>query len=171
LEGGVWRGGAIVLMCAMVNAYDMDRTVIAADSFSGIPHSDWIEDDPVDKWPDRWEASVEEVKATIARYALLDERVRFVCGRFKDALPSAGIGMLALVRLDADSYESTSEALEILYPKLSPGGVIIIDDCRLPGCAVAVAEYRTKHSIMSPLFDVGMNVYWFKPDDDGRLHE
>lgn len=162
LEAGVWRGGAIVLMRAVVEAWEMGRNVIAADSFTGIPYSRAIKDDPVDQWADRWEASVDEVRTTLARYGLLNEQVRFVCGTFRDSLPSAELPALALARLDADSYESTSDALEFLYPALSSGGIIIIDDWHLPGCFVAVAEYRKKHGITAPLIESGRNVYWVK---------
>ena len=162
LEAGVWRGGAIVLMRAVVEVYGMDRTVIAADSFAGIPPNESITGDPVDAWPDWWAASLDEVKATICRYGLLDERIHFICGRFKETLPSAAIERLALIRLDADSYDSTSQALEALYPKLTPGGIVIVDDWHLPGSTVAVMEYRSRNRITSPLVQAAMNVYWTK---------
>lgn len=162
MEAGVWRGGAIVLMRAVVEAYAMDRMVIAADSFAGIPYSTGIKDDPVDKWTDRWAASIEEVRQTLWRYGLLNDRVSFISGDFKESLPSAAIPPLAVVRLDADAYESTKIALETLYPALSPGGAIIIDDWHLPGCFTAVAEYRIRESITSPLVEAGINVYWIK---------
>jgi len=161
LEAGVWRGGAIVLMRAVVEAWGMDRNVIAADSFAGIPYSQTIKDDPVDAWKDRWEASLDDVTRTLARYGL-NERVRFIPGFFKDSLPSAALPPLALIRLDADSYESTSDAIEFLYPALSPGGVVVIDDWHLPGCFVAVAEYRKKHAITADLIESDRNVYWTK---------
>ena len=62
------------------------------------------------------------------RYGLLDDRVRFLEGWFKDTLPTAPIERLSLMRLDGDMYESTMQAIEALYPKLSPGGFCIVDD-------------------------------------------
>jgi len=60
------------------------------------------------------------------KYDLLDNQVKFLSGWFKDTLPTAPIKKLALLRQDADIYESTYQALENLYPKLSIGGYVII---------------------------------------------
>lgn len=68
------------------------------------------------------------LEADVERYGLLDDRVRFPSGWFKDALPTAPIDRISLPRLDGDLYESTIKALDALYPRLSPGGFCIIDD-------------------------------------------
>ena len=93
---------------------------------------------------------------------LLDAQVCFLPGWFRDTLPKAPIERLALMRLDGDWYESTRDALENLYPKLSPGGFAIIDDYGIPiGCRRAVDEYRQRHAIQEPLTWVnGATVYW-----------
>ena len=72
--------------------------------------------------------SEEEVRANFERYGLLDDQVRFLPGWFKDTLPDAPIDRIAVLRLDGDLYESTIQALDALYPRLSPGGFCIIDD-------------------------------------------
>ena len=51
--------------------------------------------------------SYEEVRECFARYGLLDDQVRFLRGWFRQTLPSAPIERLALLRLDADLYDST----------------------------------------------------------------
>ena len=152
IETGVWRGGATILMRAVLKAYgDTERTVWVADSFQGCPKPD----------PARYQAdagdrhwtftplivSPEEVKANFARYGLLDDQVRFLVGWFRDTLPTAPIERLAVLRLDGDMYESTMDALRHLYPKLSIGGYVIIDDYSLPGCKAAVEDFRTQHGI------------------------
>lgn len=78
--------------------------------------------------------SLETVKDNFSRYGLLDEQVVFVEGMFSDTLPSLSAGPFALLRLDGDLYESTIVALNSLYPKLSRGGVVIIDDRALDPC-------------------------------------
>ena len=70
----------------------------------------------------------EEVKANFRRYGLLDDQVRFLPGWFKDTLQDAPIDRIAVLRLDGDLYESTIQALDALYPRVSPGGFCIIDD-------------------------------------------
>ena len=56
------------------------------------------------------------------------ERVHFVKGTVEETLPGQAPDALALLRLDTDWYESTRHELEHLYPRLSPGGVLMLDD-------------------------------------------
>ena len=106
--------------------------------------------------------SVDEVKANFERYGLLDDQVRFLKGWFKDTLPATPIKQLAVARLDGDMYESTMDALGALYPKLSPGGYLIVDDYgAVPACRQAVEDYRTKMGIKEPVQDIdGLGAYW-----------
>jgi hypothetical protein len=61
-------------------------------------------------------------------------------------------------------YESTIQALDALYHKVSPGGFVIIDDFLLPPCAKAVADFRDRHGITATLQDVdGAAVWWQVP--------
>jgi hypothetical protein len=58
-------------------------------------------------------------------------------------------------------YESTWDALTHLYPKLSPGGYVIIDDYALDGCRKAVEDFRRTHDIDDPIHAVDWTgVYW-----------
>ena len=108
--------------------------------------------------------SEDTVKANFRRYGLLDERVRFLRGWFKDTLPSAPIDRIGLLRLDGDLYESTIQALDALYPRLSLGGFCIIDDYHaIDACRHAVTDYRKKHAISDNLVEVdGTGVFWRK---------
>jgi O-methyltransferase len=163
IEAGVWRGGTAMFMRATLAAYQIeDRRVFLADSFEGIPANKRITGDPVDLWQDRWVANIGEVKAIFSRYGLLDEKVIFIRGYFNEALPSAPISKLALIRIDADSYDSTWEALIHLYPRLSSGGAIILDDWHLPGCRLAVNQFRKDLNITTPIINHSANEYWIK---------
>ncbi|MDZ4691618.1 TylF/MycF/NovP-related O-methyltransferase [Terricaulis sp.] len=163
IEAGVWRGGAIVLMRALLNAYGIEgRTVVAADSFEGIPKNVRAKNDPVDLWKDRWAASLEDVRGNIARFGLLDDRVSFLVGYFADSLKSLAGRQFALMRLDSDSYDSVEESLVYLYPLLSPGGIIIIDDWHLVGCKTAVMNYRTRVGVSEELKVHDGNAFWIK---------
>jgi hypothetical protein len=106
--------------------------------------------------------SLTEVRANFQRFGLLDEQVNFLAGWFRDTLPAAPVERLALLRLDGDWYDSTRDCLRFLYPKLSAGGYIIIDDYGLPlGCRRAVDEYRRAKRIREPLQWVNMQtVFW-----------
>ncbi len=75
----------------------------------------------------------------------------------------APVERLAVLRLDGDMYESTMEALRPLYPKLSKGGYLIIDDYALPGCRAAVDDYRREQRIAEPVIEIDRTgVYWRK---------
>jgi O-methyltransferase len=163
IEAGIWRGGAVILMRALLNAYNIvDRVVFAADSFAGIPKNTKFLHDPVDLWVDRWAASLEEVKANVSQFGLLDDRIKFVEGYFEESLGTLADKQFALVRLDSDSYDSVMTSLEHLYPRISVGGVVIIDDWHLPGCRMAVDAYRAKHGITEPMLSEAGNGYWTK---------
>ena len=167
IETGVWRGGATIFMRAVLKVYgDTERIVWVADSFQGLPKPDPARY-PIDAADRLWThtrlaVSLEEVKANFARYALLDGQVRFLVGWFRDTLPSAPINKLAVLRLDGDMYESTMDALRSLYPKLSVGGYVIIDDYgAVPACKAAVKDFRAGHGIGEKLERIDWTgVFW-----------
>jgi hypothetical protein len=66
-------------------------------------------------------------------------------------LPQAPIERLAVARLDGDMYESTMTAIEVPYPKLQPGGFLIVDDYgAVPACKRAIEDYRARCDITDP---------------------
>ncbi len=167
IETGVWRGGTTIFMRGCLKAHgETARTVWVADSFRGLPPPD-PHRYPADTGAhfDRFDelaVSVEQVRDNFRRYDLLDERVRFLVGWFKDTLPTAPIEQLAVLRLDGDLYESTMQALDALYPKLSAGGFCIIDDYgSVSSCKAAVQEFRDRHNINDEIRDIdGSGAYW-----------
>lgn len=166
IEAGIWRGGAIILMRALLNAHKIaDRKVYAADSFAGIPKNATDRNDPVDAWSDRWVASLAEVRQNIDRFGLLDDRVVFTVGFFADSLKTLAGKQFALIRLDSDSYDSVHTSLNYLYPLVSKGGVVIIDDWHLVGCKQAVLDYRAHHGITDDILTYDQNAYWLKQQD------
>ena len=168
IETGVWRGGATILMRAILQAYDVsDRRVFVADSFCGIPpiNLDKYPADRAHEGMDKLEIltnnSLERVRENFRRMHLLDEQVVFVEGWFKDSLPQIATERFALLRLDGDLYESTMDALTHLYPKLSQGGFVIVDDMCLEGCVQAVEDYRQAHHITDPITTIDWTgIYW-----------
>lgn len=167
VETGVWRGGASIFMRAVLMAHgDLARTVWVADSFQGLPRPD-PERYPADRGDHLWQVpglaiSLEQVKANFARYGLLDEQVRFLPGWFSDTLPSAPIDQVAVLRLDGDMYESTKVALDSLYPKLSVGGYVIVDDYgAIDACRQAVEDFRTENGVDEEIHAIDWTgVYW-----------
>ncbi|MBN4061456.1 TylF/MycF family methyltransferase [bacterium AH-315-G11] len=169
IETGVWRGGACIMMRAVLKAYNVrDRKVWLADSFEGLPapNTDKYPDDEGEVFHEYDELAVtqEMVEENFRKYDLLDEQVKFLKGWFKDTLPSAPIEKLALIRLDGDLYESTIQPLEVLYDKLSIGGYVIVDDYHVvKGCKKAIHDFFNERDIKAKLQEIdGVGVYWQK---------
>jgi hypothetical protein len=159
IEAGVWRGGTTILMRGVLRAYGVaDRAVYVADSFEGLPPPDadrYPADDGLDLhlWPGL-AVGVDEVRANFTRFDLLDDQVVFVKGWFRDSLPRLRDHRWAVIRLDGDRYESTTDALDNLYPGLSPGGWLIVDDYEIPACRRAVDDYRDRNAISEPIQEI-----------------
>jgi O-methyltransferase len=164
IEAGVWRGGVTILMRALLEVRGMtDRRVWVADSFEGLPPAS--SSYPVDAAVSRagaFAASLDEVRSNFARYGLLDDQVEFVVGWFKDTLPALRGRRFAVVRIDADRYESTLDALESLYPGLSVGGYLIVDDYgAFDACRQAVHDYRDAHGITEQIRQIDWTgIFW-----------
>ena len=167
IETGVWRGGATIFMRAILKAHGIaDRVVWVADSFAGLPppstacypHDEGIR---LHQFP-QLAVPLERVRENFRRYGLLDDQVRFLKGWFRDTLPTAPIGRLAVARLDGDLYESTIQALDALYPKVSPGGFVIVDDYgNVAACRQAVHDFRAGHGIDDAIQRIDWGgVYW-----------
>ena len=146
VETGVACGNNFAAMCAA------GRHGVGFDSFEGIP---WAgpEDDQqpgMSEIPKIREGissgitshSIEDGVKNMERWGIKD--YEFVKGWFKDTLPVNTIEKISVLRLDGDLYESTWLALEHLYPKLSKGGILIIDDWNLSGCRKAFDNYFKK---------------------------
>jgi hypothetical protein len=167
IETGVWRGGATIFMRAALKVLNVtDRVVWVADSFEGLPEPDAgkypleakaFKSAAMTKHYKHLAVGLEEVERNFAAYGVLDDKVKFLKGWFKDTLPSAPIEQLAIMRLDGDYYESTRDALVNLYDKLSVGGYVIIDDYgedTWTYCRKAVEEFRSERGIVDPLVRV-----------------
>jgi len=148
------------------NSDACDRTVWVADSFAGLPPPN-PELYPLDAGDPHHtftnlSISLDEVRENFARYNVLDDQVRFLEGWFRDTLPHAPINRLAVLRLDGDMYESTMDALRHLYPKLSVGGYVIVDDYgAIASCRQAIHDYRDEHRITTEMRTIDWTgVYW-----------
>jgi O-methyltransferase len=175
IETGVWRGGATILMRAILKVYGVtDRKVWVADSFCGLPSPDSekypADADSVFHTYRELVVPLEEVFENFAKYDLLDDQVCFLKGWFHETLPAAPIERLAVIRLDGDMYESTMDALTSLYPKLSAGGYLIVDDygC-VAACKQAVDDFRNQQGIRDEILAIDADgVYWRRSTEGSR---
>jgi hypothetical protein len=169
MECGVWRGGASIFMRAVLAARQVsDRIVWVVDSFDGLPEVP-ADGHPLDQ--KEWarfagciSASEAQVRANFEVFDLLDDQVRFLAGWFEESLPTAEVQQLAVLRLDADLYSSTMTALTHLYPKLAPGGFVIIDDYFYESCRQSVHDYLDSQGLTVELHPIDWTgVWWRKP--------
>jgi O-methyltransferase len=160
VECGVWRGTNSIIAASVFENLRSDKVVWCFDTFAGMTaptevdvnyrgerasikfektrhaaHTDWCY------------AALAEVKANFAGAGVLTERVNFIEGDVAKTLaePRNLPKAVSVLRLDTDWYESTRAELEALYPLLSPGGILIIDDYgHWGGARKAVDEYFAK---------------------------
>jgi O-methyltransferase len=169
IEAGSWRGGASILMRATLDSLGAeDRTVWVADSFQGFPAPEPSPDQdgggsgyagslaPYFAAFDYLAAPLDEVQESFARLGYVNG-VKFVPGFFEQTLPTlpGGDRPWSVIRLDGDTYDVTLLALRCLYPSLSTGGYLIVDDyLDIDECRHAVDDFRREHSIDEPLEQV-----------------
>ena len=152
VECGVWRGG----MCAgMADILGPARSYHLFDSFEGLPPAQDIDGQAAKEWqqntgsPGYYDnCKAEESYAAEAMKLSGATNVHLHKGWFEKTLPGTKIEpCIALLRLDADWYDSTMCCLENLYPQVVRGGLILIDDYYAwDGCARAVHDYLSRTS-------------------------
>jgi len=168
VECGVWKGGSSM---AAALTFKTPRPFILFDTFEGMSAptehdrraasgksaSEMLQN--ADRSASIWCYSpLDEVKRNISSTGYPDSHVTYVKGKVEDTVPGSAPGQIAILRLDTDWYESTRHELEHLYPRLSPGGVLIIDDYGYwTGARKAVDEY------------FGGSVYLSRIDQTGRV--
>jgi O-methyltransferase len=171
IEAGTWRGGAAILARATLDSLgEDDRTVVLADSFRGLPEPDegtFPEDVDLDlSRVDFLSAPADEVLSHFARFGL-EQGIELVRGFFSETLPGLRDRRWSAVRLDGDTYEATWIGLDSLYPGLSRGGYLIIDDYGLiPECRAAVEDFRRERGITEQIEKADWNgVRWRREDE------
>lgn len=155
VECGVWKGGSMMAIAMTLRELGDLRTLHLYDTFEGMPPPVDVDRDVFGTTASEalahddkatgfvWARSpLDEVKANLASTGYPTDRIRYVAGKVEDTIPAHVPERISLLRLDTDWYESTRHELEHLYPRLSPGGILIIDDYgHWQGARKAVDEY------------------------------
>jgi hypothetical protein len=177
VECGVWRGGSVMMMAlALLARRAPARVLHCFDTFTGMPppgdadirHADGapaaaiLAAAPRDADSLYWAASpLETVQHNLATTLYPPQDIRYVKGRVEDTVPAHLPERIALLRLDTDWYASTRHELIHAYPRVVPGGVLIIDDYGFwRGSRRAVDEY---------LAETGARLLLNRIDDTGRI--
>jgi len=150
VECGVWRGGSMMAAAlTLLSENDTGRRLWLYDTFTGMPRPD-KEDIRISDgkpagslWHPAWAvAGLPEVKRNLFSTGYPTSKIKFIPGLVEQTLQQTKPDQIALLRLDTDWYSSTKSELEMLYPLLARGGILIIDDYgHYQGARKATDEY------------------------------
>lgn len=164
LECGVYKGGSMMAIALTLIAESVtDKDLYLFDTFEGMPApterdidlcgkpaSEDFSKRKISNVSSTWvNASLENVKQAMALTGYPMERIHFVKGLVENTIPEKAPETIALLRLDTDWYQSTMHELIHLYPRLSPKGIVIVDDYgHFKGARGAVDEYFHKNKMV-----------------------
>lgn len=173
VECGVWKGGSMMAIAATLQRLRDIRPLWLYDTYEGMPPATDVDrnfkgelaEDRRKVMGDGWVLGrLDEVQSTMGTLGYEGD-TRYIKGLVEDTIPAQCPGRISLLRLDTDFYASTYHELVHLYPRLSPGGVLIIDDYgSWEGARKAVDQYFAEQSIPIYLSRVnGSCRLWVKP--------
>jgi O-methyltransferase len=144
VECGVAKGGSAALLGLTLDRQRSSRRLYLFDTFEGLP-APTAKDPDYDQavtWIGKCRGDLDDVKSLLRSLNVDLDRIKFVKGLFQETLPVTHPERVAVAHLDGDWYESTMTCLTNLWPLLSVGGIIQLDDYGMwQGCRVAVDEF------------------------------
>jgi len=168
VECGTYKGGCLALMAKTAHFMNSNKKIYGFDVFDHLPepgehdgklsngrgHSEDLNCTPDDV--------IDTLKLCGFDYLTL----KLFPGLFQDTLTEQEtldeIGLISVLRLDGDWYESTKVCLDQLYDLVSVGGFVVIDDYgHFPGCKKAVDEFRERRGITSQLHKTDYTERWW----------
>ena len=172
VECGVWKGGSsMIAALAFRHAGNTDRKLYLYDTYEGMPN---LGNEDADLGTGQFQllmnlstglrgghagvfyASLEEVRRNMQSTGYPEEKICLVKGMVEHTLPAQAPDQISLLHLDSDLYQSTYHELTHLYPRLSKGGVLIIDDYgSWKGSRKATGQYFQEHEISMLLTPIG----------------
>lgn len=163
VECGVWKGGSMMAVAdTLLSLNHQERHLYLFDTFDGMSDpsehdlnfrgenaTKLLKESSKQKEDSVWcYAQIDAVKAAMHSIGYDENKIHLVKGKVEDTLPEQSPSTIALLRLDTDWYNSTRHELIHLFPRISPGGVIIIDDYGYwQGARKAVDEYIKENKI------------------------
>jgi hypothetical protein len=171
VECGVWRGGSMMAIAlTLVRLNRADIPLYLFDTFEGMSEPTTTDGHAaLEGWErhqtltrNEWcYAALADVQRNLESTGYDRNLLFYIKGKVEDSLPRSAPEQISLLRLDTDWYESTRHELEHLFPRLTPGGVLIVDDYgHWEGCRRAVDEYFRNNKI---------KIYLNRVDFSGRV--
>jgi O-methyltransferase len=163
VECGVWRGGSCMFIAfTLLHFGEKNKKIYLYDTFSGMTEPQNIDVDfmghsakellsqakKIQKFDITACADIEDVRSNLYSTGYPEENIIFVQGKVEETIPQTIPEKICLLRLDTDWYQSTYHELRYLYPIVSQGGIIIIDDYgHWRGAKYAVDSYLEQNGI------------------------
>jgi len=159
VECGVWKGGSMMAAALVLMSLGEERKLCLFDTFEGMPPPTTVDVDyigePAAELMDRLDrentgilGTLQEVRHNLSLTGYPDHHVSYIKGKVEDTIPANAPEQIALLRLDTDWYESTYHELQHLFPRISVGGVLILDDYgHWAGARKAVDQYIEENKL------------------------
>jgi O-methyltransferase len=170
VECGVWRGG---MSAAISELCGTSREYYLFDSFEGLPPAnendgkdaiDWQKNKDSKYYYDNCKAEIQYARTAMSMAGVKDAKL--TQGWFNETLHTVDPGKIAILRLDADWYDSTMTCLTEYYPKVVSGGLILIDDYNFwEGCSKAVHDYLSKNNLSDRIHQTANGVAYIIKDE------
>lgn len=163
VECGVWRGGSMMAIAkTLLEQNNQEKDLYLFDTFEGMSKPEKIDvsnsnldatkefdNTKIDIDSSNWcRITIDDVKSNLFSVNYDKSKIHFIKGKVEETLPMDELKSISILRLDTDWYQSTKQELIHLFPKLSKGGVLIIDDYGFwQGAKKAVDEYIEENNI------------------------
>jgi len=166
VECGVCNGGTAAIIAGEIK--NTTKELWLYDSFRGMPNTTARDGDAAETWVSKCIGSEESVKEALRIVGFPPERLQIRKGWFQDTLACHLPSTISLLHIDADWYESVLLCLNILYDRVTEGGVVILDDFGCwEGCREAFYDFCGPRHVCPLIERSGpQQAYWVK----GRLH-
>lgn len=173
VECGVWRGGSIMsALFTLKHLNETSRQIHLFDTYEGMTapgmkdgnasHKIFANYRRFSDGSNLCRAELDDVRDNVSRCGYPEEALRYIKGKVEDTIPDSAPDQIALLRLDTDWYESTRHELEHLFPRLSKGGILIIDD---------YGTWKGSYQAVNEYFNINKQRFFFlhRIDDPGRI--
>lgn len=149
VECGVWRGGMMQIAARTIlsTSPNATRELWLFDTFAGMPTPTHALDRDLyrgehasikmnreeregkDGEPTIWcLADLGDVTLGMTETGYPEDHIHYIQGLVEHTIPKNAPAAIAILRVDTDWYASTYHILENLFDRVSPGGIVVLDD-------------------------------------------
>lgn len=168
VETGVFKGGTAGVLADQVMR-SADRRLWLFDAFAGMPAASEKDDDRSHAIEGQYVGSERQTRRILGKVGIPESRVELRVGWFDDTFPDADVGDIALLHVDCDFYDPVKLTLETFYPRVVPGGYVIINDYgSYEGARIAVDEFLG--GLPEEISPVALDLhvcFWARPEAGG----